>query len=107
MDETPSPAATPNSATPRTDEQEIDLTTHISIEGLFPNKKKVIKYVPSRLARELEADNARLREVLRIIDVARRDESTARPDAYELWEIRLTRGESAKVRAALAEGGVK
>jgi hypothetical protein len=56
---------------------------------------------------KLEADNARLLEALHIIEVARHDSLTERPDAYELWELQLTREESAKVRAALAEGGAK
>ena len=51
---------------------------------------------------DAHADNARLREGLRIIDVARQDDLRERPDAYELWELQLTREESAKVRAALS-----
>jgi hypothetical protein len=53
----------------------------------------------------LIADHEQIMEALRIINVARQDSLTGRPDAYELWEIQLTREESAKVRAALTEGG--
>ena len=52
---------------------------------------------------ELERELAAAREALKIIDVARRDSLTERPDAYELWKLQLTRDESAGVRVTLAK----
>lgn len=50
-------AGTPSS-TPRTDAQEIDLSTHTATEGFSPNRRKVDKYVPAKLSRQLETELA-------------------------------------------------